>query len=389
MEKIESWTAWILLLLFILSVVITSIIPKNNTFFDGDFRYFPIPKDEDVGKRTVFLVRVEGKTTGMEEFDIPSTASYKGNAYRITYIFPKAFNSCSNLTGITIPEGITRVEYGAFSYCSNLTNIRVAQGNKNYTSVDGVLFTIDMSSIVAYPAGKKEETYTIPNTVTNIGGGAFHSCFSLTNITIPNTVTNIGERAFARCKSLTRIVIPQGVTTIERETFLNCSSLTNIAIPDTVTDIDGGAFSGCNMLTEVVIPQGVTTIGWETFYGCCSLTNITIPDAVTYIDGGAFAGCKSLTKSVIPESVTTIGREAFYGCSNLTDITIPEGVNRIEERAFRDCNSLKNVYFKGPPADSFIRAFGRKTVLHYIEGTPGWTTPEWNGFTTRIWVPES
>jgi len=50
---------------------------------------------------------------------------------------------------------------------------------------------------------------------------------------------------------------------------------------------------------------------------------------------------------------------------------------------------LKNVYFKGPPAENFIRAFYGNTILHYIEGTPGWTTPEWNGFTTRIWVPES
>lgn len=361
--KIGLWTGGVLLLLFML---LGPLMQKRNAFLDGDFRYFPIPKDEDVGKRTIFLVRVEGKTTGMEEFDIPSTASYKGKAYRITRFFPKAFNSCSNLTGITIPEGITRVEYGAFSYCSNLTNIRVAQGNKKYTSVDGVLFTIDMSSIVAYPAGKKEETYTIPNTVTNIGGGAFHSCSSLTNITIPNTVTNIGERAFTRCKSLTKIVIPKGVTTIERETFLNCSSLTNIAVPDTVTDIDGGAFSGCKSLTKVVIPQGVTTIDWEAFYSCSSLTSITIPEGVTTIDWGT-----------------------FYGCSSLTSVTIPEGVNRIEERAFQECKNLKNVYFKGPPAENFIRAFYGNTILHYIEGTPGWTTPEWNGFTTKIWVPES
>ncbi|NCB20095.1 MAG: hypothetical protein EOM61_10805 [Bacteroidia bacterium] len=86
--------------------------------------------------------------------------------------------------------------------------------------------------------------------------------------------------------------------------------------------------------------------------------------------------------------ITRIRGVAFSSCSNLTSITIPEGITRIGEGAFQNCKSLKNVYFKGPPAYSFIRAFGRKTVLHYIEGTPGWTTPEWNGFTTRIWVPE-
>ncbi len=341
--KIGLWTGGVLLLLFIVLLVIGSQIPKHKPFFfDGDFVYWPHTKDKATGEGIASLLRVEGKTSGMEEFAIPSTANNKGKTYRITRFFPTAFSSCSNLTSITIPECITLVGNGAFSYCTNLTNIRVAQGNNNYTSVDGVLFTIDMSSITAYPAGKKEETYTIPNTVTDIGGGAFYSCFTLTNITIP-----------------------EGVTSIDGEAFYGCSGLKYIAIPNTVTNIEGSAFAGCESLTKIVIPQGVTTLNNGIFHSCSSLTNVTIP-----------------------RSVTSIGHKAFARCTSLTSVTIPEGVNRIEERAFQECKNLKNVYFKGSPAENFIRAFYGNTILHYIEGTPGWTTPEWNGFTTRIWVPE-
>ncbi|NCU27877.1 leucine-rich repeat domain-containing protein, partial [Candidatus Nomurabacteria bacterium] len=331
--KIGLWTTGILLSLFILLCIISLLTQESRHFSDGDITYLLLPRDEATGERTVSLSRVKGITAEMEDFDIPSTASYKGKELRITHISRRAFSDCTNLTSITIPEGITYVGEVAFAGCTNLTNIRVAQGNKYYTSVDGVLFTIDMSSIMAYPAGKKEETYTLPNTVTDIVEGAFRSCSVLKNIIIPNAVTNIGERAFKGCESLTSITIPHGVTDIRESVFTDCSGLKDISIPDTVINIGGGAFAGCESLTSVTIPQGVTTIDWE----------------------------------------------AFYRCSGLTNVTIPESVNRIEERAFQECKNLKNVYFKGPPADSFIRAFYWKTILHYIEGTPGWTPPEWNG----------
>lgn len=106
------------------------------------------------------------------------------------------------------------------------------------------------------------------------------------------------------------------------------------------------------------------------------------------LNHGTFHSCFSLTNIAIPESVTSIAGKAFARCASLRNITIPKSVTRIEERAFQECKNLKNVHFMGPPPDSFTQAFYIDTILHYIEGTPGWTTPEWNGFTTRIWIPE-
>ena len=112
----------------------------------------------------------------------------------------------------------------------------------------------------------------IPESVTNIGASAFDGCSALSNIVIPNSVTNIGFRAFYGCASLTSIVIPEGVTAIGDYVFYGCTSLTSIVIPDGVTTIGYHAFSGCSSLTGIVIPEGVTTIGAYAFYNCSSLT---------------------------------------------------------------------------------------------------------------------
>ncbi len=162
---------------------------------------------------------------------------------------------------------------------------------------------------------------TIPNSVTSIGNFAFFGCSSLTNVKIPNSVTKIGNGTFSCCRSLTNIKIPNHVTSLENGTFYDCSSLTSITIPDSVTSIGDGTFWGCSNLTYITIPDGVTRIGEMVFYNCKNLTNVTIPDNVTKIGNSAFSDCSSLTSITIPDSVTSIGGHVFYGCSDLTSIT--------------------------------------------------------------------
>ncbi len=159
---------------------------------------------------------------------------------------------------------------------------------------------------------------SVPDGVTRIGDSAFYACDSLTSIVIPGSVTSIGDSAFKKCSSLASISIPDGVTRIGDAAFYYCSSLTNIEIPDSVTSIGDSAFSFCWSLTSIVIPNGVTRIGDAAFYYCSSLTNIEIPDSVTSIGISAFACCSSLTSIVIPDSVAYMGEIAFNDCRNLT-----------------------------------------------------------------------
>ena len=171
---------------------------------------------------------------------------------------------------------------------------------------------------------------TIPDSVTTIGNNAFYGCNGLTSITIPNTVTSISEAAFYFCYGLTSIghvgsgasvEIPDSVTTIANYAFEQCTGLTSITIPNTVTTIGTYAFDGCSGLTSLTIGNNVTTIGNNAFRGCTGLTNVTIPNSVTSISYQVFDGCTGLTSVTIGNSVTSIGSGAFSGCSSLESIT--------------------------------------------------------------------
>jgi hypothetical protein len=147
----------------------------------------------------------------------------------------------------------------------------------------------------------------IPEGVTSIEFRAFYGCSSLTSINIPEGVTSIGDSAFHGCSSLISINIPEGVTSIGGEAFEGCSSLTSINIPEGVTSIGDGAFGECSSLTSITLSKGVTSIGDRAFCNCWSLTNINIPESVTSFGENALQGCSSLQKVICHSSVNDIG----------------------------------------------------------------------------------
>ncbi len=297
----------------------------------------------------------------------------------VTEIGVYAFKGCTSLTSITIPNSVTNIGDSTFWGCSSLTAIYVTVDNKNYTSVNGVLFNKDKTALICYPAGKTDKSYNITNSVTSIGDYAFNGCSSLTNVTIPNSVTEIGGSAFVGCASLKSITMPNSVTSIGDMAFYKCSSLTSITIPDSVMSIGSSAFSDCSKLRSITIPNSVTSIGAWAFNGCTGLTainvamenqnyvspdgvlynkdkttiicypagkkgnNYKIPDGVTEIGSIAFSRCSSLTSVTIPNSVTSIGSGAFNGCTSLTRVTIPKSVTKIGWNAFSDCTSLTSI----------------------------------------------
>ncbi len=163
----------------------------------------------------------------------------------VTTIEESAFSRCDSLKSVTIPNSVTTIGQGVFSYCTNLTEINVDDNNLNYTDIDGVLFSKDKTNLVSYPAGKKDTTYSIPNSVTAIGEVAFSICDSLTSVIIPDSVTIIGKSAFSGCHSLTSVDIPNSITTIGEWAFSGCDSLTSIDIPNSVTSIGKEAFKDC------------------------------------------------------------------------------------------------------------------------------------------------
>lgn len=157
-----------------------------------------------------------------------------------------AFTGCDLLTSVTIPENVSVIEDGIFYGCMSLTEIDVNEKNKNYISVDGVLYTKDMTQLVAYPVGKKSAEFVIPDGVKKICGGTFGGSSSLTSVTISDSVTTIGDEAFSGCSVLTLITIPENVAKIGEYAFSNCSSLESIIFESSDCNIYDGSYTICN-----------------------------------------------------------------------------------------------------------------------------------------------
>ena len=255
----------------------------------------------------------------LTSINIPNSVTTIGNG---------AFSRCSSLISINIPNSVTTIGRGAFSRCNSLTSITIPNsvvtiignpfyfwyGNlynesKAFIYEDHVLFNKNKTTLIAYIA--REKNYTIPNSVTTIGEGAFNGCHFLTSIKIPNSVTTIGEGAFNGCYSLTSINIPNSVTTIGKLAFNGCYSLTSINIPNSVTTIENRAFIDCKSLTSINIPNSVTTIGESAFACCRSLIRINIPNSVTTIGKCAFRFCRRLPSHIKSDIIQRFGEEVF------------------------------------------------------------------------------
>ena len=344
-----------------------------------------------------------------EEWIIPSICYDEANDiwYRVVGINEMFFNDSENLVSVTIPDSVTFISPAAFEDCTNLVSVNVDKNNPNYCSVDGVIYSKDMTTLIHCPAGKKVSSFVVPDSVTSIGYGAFKNHTSLTNIVLPNNLTSIDSYAFYGCTSLTSIEIPNGVTVIDDGAFMGCTSLKSINIPDSVTRLGRLTFKLCTNLTAVTFGENsqLTYVGYQTFYGCRSLTNLTIPAGVIDIgdnyNRGTFSACTSLvainvdknntnycsvdgvlytknmttlicypagkndtsfvvpdgvvkilrfafsdtvlTSITIPSSVTTIGNNAFESCTSLTNVIIPEGVTKIGDQAFQGCSKLTSI----------------------------------------------
>lgn len=167
-----------------------------------------------------------------------------------------AFKECEKIETISVPDSVTYIDLNAFSMCSKLEEINVDKDNKTYCSEDGVLFSEDMTELMVYPYMHSGATYTIPDTVTTIGEGAFGAAENLENIIIPDSVKVIETGAFLYCEYIETVVIPEGVTSIGKICFMKCENLKTVVIPDSVVYIGDKAFDDCPNIT--VTYQGKT-----------------------------------------------------------------------------------------------------------------------------------
>jgi len=226
-------------LLLLLCLLSFSII-QAQTFNDGVLEYTVI-------SGTNVSVKKYNNVCPTGNLIIPNTVTDNSITYTITEIESNAFNACSGLTSLNIPNSVTSIGAQAFNACSGLTSL------------------------------------SIPNSVTSIESAAFRNCSGLTSLSIPNSVTSIVSATFAHCSGLTSLSMPNSITSIGNSAFYYCSGLTSLSIPNSVASIEGYAFAYCSGLTSLSIPNSVASIGNNAFDNCNGLTNVTVDWAIPLV----------------------------------------------------------------------------------------------------------
>lgn len=180
------------------------------------------------------------KCTGLESIKLSN---------KLTKLDERSFWQCENLKSITIPDSITSISFRAFFECYNLTKINIGSNNSVYSSVDGILYNKDKTTLLCCPGGKT--SVTIPTTVSKLGDSSFECCVNLKEIIIPDNVKNLDSEVFLGCTGLKEIVIPNSITKISFGVFNDCKNLKKITIPKSVIDIRYSAFDNCSSLKDV------------------------------------------------------------------------------------------------------------------------------------------
>ena len=177
----------------------------------------------------------------------------------------------------------------------------------------------------------------IPDSETEIVGGAFRGCSRVAKVVIPGSVTRIGEHSFRGCSALVSVEMPKSLTAIGDFAFKGCSALVGVTIPDSVSYLGAFAFDGCSALTTVTIPPSLPQIS-DCAFRSSGLESLAM-DSVTAIGDLAFASCGAL-RTVAMGSVKHIGSRAFVDCRALTQVEMPRSVTTIGLYAFLNCNQL-------------------------------------------------
>lgn len=363
---------------------------------DSSIIGFSIPATYDGIPVTSIGIGVFSNFVNLSYVEIPSY---------VNTIKEDAFAGCSSLKTITLPQNVDTISPFAFAGCVSLTAYNVDAANPTFASVDGVVFSNDLSEIIAYPnnhgttytipsgtttireyafAGSKLTSVVIPSSVTTIIANAFIASSSLNNVVIPNTVTTLGNGAFAFCVSLSNVTLPSDMTSIPISLFYNCSSLTSITLPSMITTIGNQAFYGCTSLTSIDFPAGLTSIGNSAFDGCTLLGNVTLPNGLLTIGSSAFAMCNTMTLMTIPATVTSIGGYTFIDCTTLTTISVDASnatYSSTDGVLYNKDQSTLIVYPKGKTASEFVIPSTVTTLtLNAFRNNP---------YLTKVYIPET
>ena len=336
----------------------------------------------------------------------------------LTSIGDSAFFACQSLTAVDIPATITQIGPSAWAACTSLPAITVAAENPNYTAVDGVLYTKDMTVLKVYPYAKSGVTFTVPDSVVEleayafaytgmqsidgcanlraIGDSAFYSCTALKSLPDAPKLETIGERAFYSCKALTSLSFPDSMRSIGEYAFAwctavktfdsgnglqetgkysvyYCTALTTVRLGSGMKTIGEYAFYKCSRLANVDFGTSVREIGSCAFGGCSKITEIVLPDSVELVESAAFNSCSTAKTLVLSQNLREIGARAFMGLKGISTLTIPDSVQKIGNSAFNGLSNLLELHLSAKTQEYGSGVFSSASKLPRVELPEGMT----------------
>lgn len=321
-----------------------------------------------------------------------------------------AFYKCTGLTAVFLgsydgeaedqlgESSLESIGNSAFNGCSSLRNITIPQTVKtvgSYAFLNTALYTNASRDVYAgnWLVSCKNDGYgsvVIKEGTVGIANYAFYNCKTVTEVIIPESVTTIGRSAFYYCSNLTKVTLPSALETIEDYTFYHCDSLRLPVLPQTLVSIGRSAFYKCNLGSSdsdtdsdtLIIPDGVKSIGDYAFYDC-GFTYLD-PDAANFervggvdilvlgkglesIGNNAFANFISLKSVTFGSNVTTVGEKAFYKCVNLETVSFGNRLQSIGSKAFYGCSALKEAELPATVGEIGSYAFYKCSSLFRLD----------------------
>lgn len=283
-----------------------------------------------------------------------------------------AFADTAIAGSVTVPASLESLGGGAFGACHALTEIKVESGNKIYADIDGVVYTNDGKTAVAYPAGNPAENYTVLDGTQKIGVAAFYGSWNLRGVTVPAGVDEFYEYAFFDCEKVYGYSLPDTLETVGPYSMAKNYSLSSVSLPDSVINIGRYAFAYDSSLYTVYIsdtsklarisfasfalsgiqtmriPANVSTVAQYAFEGCKQLTSVTFAaeSKLQSISAYFFLGCDSIQNIIFENgsALTSIQAHGLEGMKNLTSIDFGDArLTNIDNYAFRYCSSLATL----------------------------------------------
>lgn len=258
-----------------------------------------------------------------------TTITMPANLKRLGF---RAFDNCNKLKSVSLSAMVTTIEDLAFCGCSDLRRIDVAPENSVYCSVDGVLFSKDMTTLVCCPAGKIGD-YVVPTSVITIGEYGFYYCRSLQSIKLPMSLKTIQNHGFRFCSGLSTIVLPPALTTIQHDVFSQCTGLKSfVCYSPNVPDIIASTFTASNFNLPLYVPADAiddyqNDVNWQKFASILPITSEVVDGIMGDTDNDGFVTVTDIMRTVNVVVGQTLGQFQwqradmnFDGVISITDV---------------------------------------------------------------------